>query len=199
MATWYNDNRALNREEMEHNALLIYKRFSGLWHSNPIFAALGNMEAESTINPGRWQTSFPPYHKSSGYGLVQWTPWTKYSQWAGKNWEGNGDLECDRIEYEWRNEMQWVKKINISFDAFTQSDASIEYLTEVWVRNYERPAVVNLEPRIKAALYWAKYLEDVEPSPTPPPEQFRGIYLWLRFYLKNKRDTYGKYRTPHKL
>lgn len=199
MATWYNENRSLTNEEMAHNAVNVWNRFSGLWHKRPIYAMLGNMQAESSINPGRWQTTFPPYHKSSGYGLVQWTPWTKYSQWAGKNWEGNGDLECDRIEYEWRNEMQWVKHMPITFNEFTQSDGTVEYLTEVWVRNYERPKEVNLKTRIDAALYWERYLNGYEPSPTPPPESFKGIWIWLRFYMKGKRDTYGKYRTPAKL
>ena len=35
----------------------------------------GNMEAESGITPGKWEV---PEEDSKGFGLVQWTPATKF-------------------------------------------------------------------------------------------------------------------------
>lgn len=45
---------------------------------------LGNMETESTINPGIWQ-SLNSGNASGGFGLTQWTPATKYINWANNN------------------------------------------------------------------------------------------------------------------
>lgn len=44
-------------------------------------AVLGNMEDESGINPATWQGGYLN-NTSGGYGLVQWTPATKFLNWA---------------------------------------------------------------------------------------------------------------------
>ena len=76
-------------EEMQNNAVLIWNYFKSQgWTLNSVAAMLGNMQSESTINPGIWENLDPII--SNGYGLVQWTPSTKYSEWAGDGWEDNG-------------------------------------------------------------------------------------------------------------
>ena len=48
---------------------------------NAALAVLGNMYAESTCNPGIWQ-NLDSSRTDLGFGLVQWTPSTKYINWA---------------------------------------------------------------------------------------------------------------------
>ena len=71
---------------MQNNAVLLWSYFKAQgWTLNAVAAMLGNMQSESTINPGIWE-GLDPF--VGGYGLVQWTPYTKYSDWAGSGWEG---------------------------------------------------------------------------------------------------------------
>ena len=72
------NNKYLSQGEMESNAKEIYTYLSDKgWTLNAISGLLGNMQRESTINPGLWQ-SLKEGNYSGGYGLVQWTPASKY-------------------------------------------------------------------------------------------------------------------------
>ena len=71
---WISGNRYLSLSEMQNNVDIIHYFFrSAGWTDNAIAAMLGNMQSESTINPGIWE-GLDPY--AGGYGLVQWTPYT---------------------------------------------------------------------------------------------------------------------------
>ena len=95
--TWVAGNYYLSESEMKNNAEMFYDRMRGYGFSlNAIAGILGNVQYESSINPGIWE-SLDPYE--GGYGLVQWTPYTKYSEWAGSGWQNNGDKQCERISY----------------------------------------------------------------------------------------------------
>ena len=67
---WIGRNGYLTQSEMENNANIVisYYRSQGI-NDATIAALLGNMQAESTINPERYEGGVGP-----GYGLVQWTP-----------------------------------------------------------------------------------------------------------------------------
>lgn len=80
--TLYNSNSYLTLDQMKVNAqyILDYLRNRG-WTKNAVCGMLGNMQTESTINPGIWQ-SLKKNHHSNGFGLVQWTPASKYINWA---------------------------------------------------------------------------------------------------------------------
>lgn len=156
MSDWFYANNYLPAEQTEHNAKLVTQfLLKHFWSKNAIAAVLGNMRGESGINPGIWE-NLQPF--AGGYGLVQWTPYTKYSEWAiangYSNWNGNGDAQMERIIYESKNGLQWIANRPMSFENFTKSDESIEYLTEVWLYNYERPAdpAGTLQTRINYAL-----------------------------------------------
>ena len=85
----YSGNRYLSLEEMTVNANYIYSYFSSRgWTKESISAMLGNMQRESTINPGIWQ-NLDEGNTSLGFGLVQWTPATNYFDW------------CDSMGYEY--------------------------------------------------------------------------------------------------
>ena len=75
-------NAYLTVAQMTGNAqyILNYLMARG-WSKEAVCAMLGNMQSESTINPGIWQ-GLDSSRVDLGYGLVQWTPSTKYTSWA---------------------------------------------------------------------------------------------------------------------
>lgn len=163
MSDWITGNRYLSMTEMEHNAMLFFEIMSGYGFSlNAIAAMLGNIQTESSVNPGIWQ-DLKPF--KLGYGLVQWTPYTNYSDWAGSGWEDNGDKECERIAYEFSHGLQYfpTKSYPLSASSFKTSDKSPAYLATAFLYNYERPANKNQPKRRTQAEYWFKFLSGKEP------------------------------------
>lgn len=161
MATsWVAGNRYLNEAEMKNNAEMFYLRMSAYGFSlNAICGILGNAQFESTINPGIWE-SLDPFE--GGYGLLQWTPYTNYSEWAGANWQDNGDLECDRISYEFANGLQYypTDSYPLTANQFKVSTLPADQLAEIFLYNYERPGdpSSSITFRRQYALEWYTYL-----------------------------------------
>ena len=179
---WISGNRYLSLSEMQNNVDILHYFFrSAGWTDNAIAAMLGNMQSESTINPGIWE-SLEPY--SGGYGLVQWTPYTNYSNWAGAGWQDNGQKEMERIIYELNNWLQLIPtdKYPLSFTGFALSDATPAYLAQAWLYNYERPGSLNQPWRSTQANYWYQYITGQEP-PTPPAG---NIPIWLLFKIARR-------------
>ena len=163
---WIVGNRYLSKSEMEHNAAIVYDILTGYGFSvNAIAAMLGNMQVESTVNPGIWQNLKEGSAGGGGYGLVQWTPWTNYSDWAGSGWEENGDKECERIHYEFTHGKQYysTSKYPMSASQFMKSDAAPSYLAYVFMNNYERPENRNQPLRQTYADRWYTFLTGLEP------------------------------------
>lgn len=82
----YNSSNALTLAQMEINANYIWTalKMQG-WTRNAVAGMLGNMQSESSINPGRWQSDrVGGSSEGHGYGLVQWTPYTKYTNWVSR-------------------------------------------------------------------------------------------------------------------
>lgn len=76
------------------------------------------MQSESAINPGRWQSDIvmPQDSTYAGYGLVQWTPYTKYTNWIvnqGFSDPSEMDANIFRILYEVANDLQWIATTRI--------------------------------------------------------------------------------------
>jgi hypothetical protein len=98
----YCSNSYLTQSQMTVNAqyILDYLRSKG-WTKNAVCGMLGNMQTESTINPGIWQ-GLHENNLSEGFGLVQWTPATNYITWAqsGNLPVADMDSELKRILYE---------------------------------------------------------------------------------------------------
>lgn len=175
MSSWISGNFYLSLEEMQNNAVLIWNYFrSQGWTINAVSAMLGNMQSESTINPGIWENQD---QFVGGYGLVQWTPYTNYSLWAGSGWEDNGPKECERIVWELNNGVQWypTEKYPMTFEEFSQSTRPVGFLAQVFLYNYERPDDLNQPWRSTQAEYWFEFLG--------------GFPVWLLFKF-NKRRFY---------
>ena len=157
-------NRYLTEKEMQGNAEFITSYFRVLgWSYNAIAAMLGNMESESTINPGIYE-SLDDTSTSNGFGLVQWTPNTKYKTWADDNGYGSdyGSIvgQVHRIKYELENGLQWIPtdSFPLSFSEFSKSTASPEYLANAFLYNYERPRSLVQPNRATQARKWYEYI-----------------------------------------
>ena len=159
---WTISNNYLTESQMQGNALEVYNFFSARgWTLNAIAGMLGNMERESNINPGLWQSlNYGNY--SGGYGLVQWTPATNYTDWASANGYSITDPQGQMI---WIDTMtvssgQWIatSEYNLSFDSFKTSTQSPEWLASAFLKNFERAGVEAEDERRSDARKWYNYL-----------------------------------------
>lgn len=171
---WIYGNRYLSENEMKNNALIITDYLlEREWSYNAIAGMLGNMEAESTINPGIWQ-NLNNSNTSGGFGLVQWTPSTNYTQWALENGyaidDGYGQLKW--IDEETDNAGQWIMTDGymFTFYLFKRSVGEPEYLASAFLKNFERAGVEVEEQRRANARKWYEYITGNYDPVTPDPE-----------------------------
>lgn len=181
---WIAKNERLTVAEMQHNAdiLIAWFRAKG-WTDNAIAGMLGNIQTESRCNPGAWENYTVPAEGVTkvGYGLVQWTPYTKYSEWAGDGWENNGTKQMERIIWELENHTQWyaTEAFPMSFPEFTQSTDEPGQLAYAWMYNYERPASLDQPARATQAEEWYEYITAKQPV--------KEIPAWLLWRLAKGR------------
>jgi hypothetical protein len=200
----------LTQSQQLNNAQLVINHFIGKWSPQALCALCGNMSHESSINPDMHELGYGD-SPSRGYGLVQWTPMTKYTNWAasvGLNYT-IGDSQLARIDYEVDNNIQWIAKSAYGYMSFAQfranaGDWSIDYLTEAFMWSYERPnttAGQNSLPSRKSfanlcasALDWSGSGGGVAPDPSGQGGALPGsadlmadypiYHLWLSGVLK---------------
>lgn len=178
------ESAALSLLEMQNNAKILRTVLmtNGGWSLNAVCGALGNIEAESTINPGRWENDIVNNY-SAGFGLTQWTPSTKLHNWItaryGNDDFTNGDYQVARIMEEFTppglDQYYPTSAYPDTMTEFKYSDKTPEYLAKAFLLNYERPidtstAVQNY--RATRARYWYNYL-----SSTPQLQ----LPIWLLF------------------
>ena len=181
---WIEGNRYLNDDEMKNNAYVFFQTMLAKGFSmNAIAGMLGNIESESSINPGIWQ-DLQMGNYSVGFGLVQWTPATNYTFWALNNGYDitDGYGQCKWIDTE-TDKGQWIETENymISWEEFKTSVESPEYLASAFLKNFERAGVEVEETRRQQARKWYEYLKDFKPI--KPPHIFRRKRMPLWFYL----------------
>lgn len=167
---WYAPDEYLSQDKMDVNAKWIanYMQANTTWTLNAICGMLGNMQTESKINPGLWEsrkdweaTGEDPLDNKHGYGLVQWTPWGKYTNYAERHGLERVHIasQLARIQAEVDNALQWIKttKYPLTFEEFTHSTESPYYLACAFVRNYERPNITSetyKQRGTQAEYYW---------------------------------------------
>lgn len=139
-------NSYIRQDQILTNARYIFHYLLSLpsstqWTAKAIAAMLGNMEQESNINPGKWEDA------GTGFGLVQWTPPSKYTGWLSDSGYAGEELDIDhqieRILYEVEHGEQWLSSLHtpsLTFQAFTQnSSLTVPALAEYFLRCYEQP------------------------------------------------------------
>ena len=156
-------NFYLNLEQMTGNAQYILDYFSTRgWTKNSICGMLGNMQRESTINPGVWE-NLDYGNTNGGLGLVQWTPATNLINWCTDSGKAYLSIvsQCERIIYELNNGLQWIATTDypMSFTEFTASNDTPENLASAFCMNYERAGVVAESERRANARYWFTVLD----------------------------------------
>lgn len=197
----------MSQAEMENNAEEAYGQLYSVygWTVNAICAVLGNLQVESSLNPAQTQNGYSITSMSGGYGLAQWTPARKVKNWLQANnhslYSGYWQLYALNNE-PWYQEYYPTDEFPLSYEEFKHSGESVAYLTEAFLRNYERAGVSALERRIEYAEDWYRYLmgtEPPEPSPTPPspptppptpePDEkgYKGcglpVYMMIRYHI----------------
>lgn len=195
--TLVNESYALTSDQMKTNAIYIYSYLKNKgWTINAIAGMLGNMQAESSLNPGRWQSE-DIGNTNLGYGLVQWTPATKYIEWCqarGYDDYSTMDNNLARIIYELENNIQWIptSEYNFSFETFSKSTEMPSYLASAFLKCYERAGVEVEETRRQNALDWFLYLANNVPNEPVEPENPGSSISFKRkskfnFILFNRR------------
>ena len=185
-AVWTNNLNALTQAQKEGNVDIIYAYFNNLgWEINPIAAMLGNMELEGQMNPAQWQNGLPIEGSQSGFGLSQWTPYTKLSNYLGTGWQTNyyGQLDRIRWEAEPANQgQQWVPVSGYSYYTFQQfahdTTHSLQWLVECYEYSYERGTPM-ISTRLQYAQTWLAYMQQHPPGPGPTPLPRIKIPVWM--------------------
>lgn len=175
----WGQSEPLTQSQMEVSALYVYSALTDKgWTPEAISGLLGNAQHESSINPGRWEGD--SVGSGPGYGLVQWTPYTNYTDWCtsqGFSDPSEMDNAIARIIYELENGLQYYSTDGypLSFREFTKSTASPYELACAFAWNYERSAVVLWgtdaekealrKKRGGSAETWYTFLTGKEPTP----------------------------------
>lgn len=204
--SWISDyQRWLSEEESLNNAQMVVNYFVGTdWTAAALSALCGNMRHESSINPDMYEYGYD-WADDRGFGLVQWTPRSKYWDWA----EGEGlsprlgDSQLARIQYETENNIQWIAnghsarygledKYDISFSQFRANTPgySLAELTEAFMWNYEGPAYSAGQSSLSGRIAFAeRCLAELnfsgvpidpnpdDPTPTPTPGKMNADAL----------------------
>lgn len=122
---------------------------------NAALGVLGNLWAESGMNPGQWQHSGSIYGSSTGFGLGQWTPYTKVSDYVGSTSETDMANGASQMSLLVSDTGQWDPHfINSStgystyyndtflyfatMSEYMQSNADYKELTIAWTASWER-------------------------------------------------------------
>lgn len=151
-----------NEDQMKNNALEFYNYFADKGVTlEAIAGMLGNIQRESTINPGIKERESESY----GWGLIQWTPSTILTNWClqyGYNWY-DGIAQCERIWCEGTREKgasgYWLPTKSYPY-TWSEFIALTDVHEAVYAYLYEREraGVLAIEERLRNADKWFDFL-----------------------------------------
>ena len=206
---WISRSGALTQSEMENNADIIINYYRSLGINDKTIAAiLGNMQAESSINPERQEVG------GAGFGLVQWTPVTvlqNHCATLGLSPYNNGDVQIQVLKAEIQNQAgvaEWYTSsafINNYYNSGATSDMigitgqqfldnqmnwGPDKLAVMFMAGYERPSydpnVNHYHTRMQNALNWFTYMGGIIP-PTPTIRKRKFNWAVFTNRIKQKR------------
>ena len=151
---WLSESESLQNAQLVANHLIPQG-----WTKESVSALCGNMRHESSINPDMYEFDYD-WSQDRGYGLVQWTPRSKYWDWAvARNLPPrDGDSQLARIDYEVDQNIQWIPTPNYpeSYAEFRSSTQSMDYLVPAFTWNYERPDAESGQQSMSDRIAFAK-------------------------------------------
>ena len=175
--------------QMQNNATEFYNYFTNKGATiEAICGMLGNIQRESTLNPGIKQGS----STSLGWGLIQWTPSTVLTNWCktyGYNWY-DGSAQCERISCEGEGTKgaggYWLPTHDYpyswsEFIALTD----VAEATKAYLYERERAGIGALDLRLKYASEWYEYFSGKPPTPPTPPTPRKRKSMPIYMMLKN--------------
>lgn len=181
------ETRPLTQDEMRNNVTILWNFFGSKgWTANAVAALAGNMEAESTINPGRWEGDIVG-RLNRGFGLVQWTPATKIRDWIYATYNStdytNGEYQMERIIWEMDNREQYypTSRYPETFAQWSVSEKAPAYLAEAFLINYERPLDQSQSVKNYRGKLANKWYEVITGLPAP---HYFNLPIWLLFKFK---------------
>lgn len=208
---WISRSGSLTRAEMENNADIIINYYRALQiNDNTIAAILGNMQAESSINPEREEVG------GSGYGLVQWTPVSvlqNHCSTLGLSPYNNGDVQIKVLTKEITGSPSSIKEwyttsafisnyynsgatsdmIGITGQEFLDNSMNWtpDKLAVLFMAGYERPSynpdVNHYQARMRNAIEWREYMGGYIPPTPPTPPIHTTKKKGYNFVLFNRR------------
>ena len=206
---WISRSGALTQSEMENNADIIINYYRSLGINDKTIAGiLGNMQAESSINPERTEVG------GAGFGLVQWTPVSvlqNHCNTLGLSPYTDGDVQIQVLKAEIQNQSgvaEWYTSsafisnyynsgatsdmIGITGLQFLNNDMNWEpdKLSILFMAGYERPSydpnVNHYQTRKQNALNWFTYMGGIIP-PTPTIQKHKFNWAVFTNRIKQKR------------
>lgn len=203
---WLSESQSLKNAQNVVDFLYVTDRD---WSKESLSAMIGNMRHESSVNPNMYEYG-QDWADDRGFGLVQWTPRSKYWNWALQNGYSedqlrDGNAQLDRIDFEVDNNIQYIAnghevrygkgtKYNFSFADFRKNKEglNVDQLTEAFMWNYEGPnytkALESLASRQAFSnkayndLVWKKEDDDEEVN--------KGVLIGDVLEIVNNGETY---------
>ena len=155
------------------------------WQFETLCGVFGNIESEGLFSPGKWENGHL-LDLNYGFGLVQWTPATKYINWAAGIFDNtdpwyplyySGWYECYRLAMEGKYNLstQWLQTSTYQFTiqnfvtgaALVGNTAHdrVEFAASAWLYDYERPGNYSSESTRRArAVAWYDRLQPLFPA-----------------------------------
>lgn len=173
------------------------------WTEEAASAVLGNMQHESYLNPAQWEIGYN-YSMLNGFGLGQWTPATKISNYVGST---NHDAMADgakQMNYLVSTPSQYnnyylnpdgtstyYSESGVPYfsdmDDFSHSTAAVRDLTKTWAICWEKPGATNyarsISERMDDAEYWYTTFHGSPPTPPPTPPTPVDEFSWLAMFM----------------
>ena len=209
---WISRSGALTQSEMENNANIIINYYRNLGiNDRTIAGILGNMQAESSINPERNEVG------GAGYGLVQWTPISvlqNHCNTLGLSPYNDGDVQIQVLIAEIQNQAnvaEWYSSqafisnyynsgassdmVGITGSQFLSNEMNWnpDKLAVLFMSAYERPSydpsINHYQRRMEFALEWFTYMGGIIP-PTPPsgrPKKHKFPWAIYSNIIRRKR------------
>ena len=197
---YYQGQYRYDNPYLYNNAEKIYAQLLSYgWDRNSISAVIGNMARESALNAGQTQIGYEIGGSTGGFGLVMWSPQTKFTDWCRSTnhnvnsayWQiwfiNNRPTASERQQFNENNVLY-----PMTFNDFIHNTGNwtVEYLTRAWLACYERAGVSALNIRLYYATNYANEFYDydpqepIDPDPAPYTPRIRKMPLWMMIKRK---------------